>query len=142
MKKICFVLFFILFNFLVFAQDYGIPNSCFSYVYGYGKSGAVYDGNTKNLTLEEVHKKRVDYCIKYNEIGLEPFSGKFSQRQITLVNNALFQYQLEVGEIYSVGFYEASDFNHFFGITVRINKVNGNGSIDYTWMGFSYYNSL
>ena len=139
MKKICFVLFFILFNFLVFAQDYGIPNSCFSYVYGYGKSGAVYDGNTKNLTLEEVHKNRWETSIKDNKIGLKSFSGKFSQRQITLVNNALNQYKLEAGDIYSVGFYESSDYYHYFGITVRIDEVRSDGSYGYSWMGFSYY---
>lgn len=121
-------------------DEYGIPRSSFRFYYDYGGgwAGAKYCGTTKNLTAQEVHNNRWQSSIaRYNngEISYpESFGGKLSKRQSALAWNALGQYDYEPGEIYSVGFYEGSDFNHYYGITCQINLDD-----TFSWNGFSYY---
>lgn len=145
MKKKFLIAFVFVFSTILcaYSQQYEVPPSSFSFVSGYGWSGAVYCGNTNPLSvfpLVNVHNKRCSDCIENNVRGYQLFSGKLSNRQSRLVNYALEQFQLEVGDIYSVGFYEISDTNHYYGITVEITEVNSDGSYLYDWMGFSYYN--
>lgn len=142
MKKKLFITFVFLLSVIVsaFTQDYGIPNSSFSYVWGAGYSGAVYCGSTsQNLSGYGVHCTRWSSCVALNRQYLQEFTGKMSNRQSRLVNHALAQFRLEVGDIYSVGFFEISDLSHYYGITVEITKINSDGSYSYNWWGFSYY---
>ena len=137
------VIFFLLLFFIaysVFSKDYSIPISSFSYVWGDGYSGAVYCGNTSSgLSGYEVHNTRWQSCLANNIQYLREFSGKMSNRQRRLVEHAINQFRLDVGDIYSVGFNEISGLRHYYGITVEITKVNSDGSYSYLWWGFTYY---
>lgn len=139
MKKIfCLLLIFFTSICLVSALgEYGIPNSSFRYVWDDGYSGAKYCGSTKNISGYEVHNNR--WKSAYGMNYLESFSGKLSKSQARLINNALDQFDLEVGDIYAVGFYEIADLRHYYGITVEITAVRADGSYSYNWWGFSYY---
>ena len=142
MKKKIFIafVFFVICNCFCFSQNYGIPNSSFSYVWGDGYSGAIYCGGTsQNLSGYGVHSTRWRSCVAVNSQYLQEFTGKMSNRQSRLVSYALNQFRLEVGDIYSVGFREISDLRHYYGITGEITKVNSDGSYSYNWWGFSYY---
>ena len=142
MKKKFFIVFAFLLSVIVsaYSQDYGIPASSMNYVWGDGYSGAVYCGNTsQNLSGYEVYNNRWRSCVANNRQYLQGFTGKMSNRQSRLVNHALDQFRIEVGDIYSVGFHEISDLRHYYGITVEITKVNSDGSYSYKWWGFSYY---
>ena len=142
MKKKVFIFFLLLvfITYSAFTKDYGIPNSSISYVWGDGYSGAVYCGSTKqNLSGYAVYSTRWRSCVSDNVQYLQEFTGKMSNRQSRLVNNALRQFSVEEGDIYSVGFREISDLSHYYGITVEITKINSDGSYSYNWWGFSYY---
>lgn len=142
MKKKLFIIFAILLSTIisVFGKDYGIPHSSMNYVWGDGYSGAIYCGNTsQGLSGYEVYTTRWRSCISDNVSYLQEFTGKLSNRQNRLVNHALGQFTLDVGDIYSVGFREFSDLTHYYGITVEITKVNSDDSYSYNWWGFSYY---
>ena len=138
-KKILLALLIFITAFYVYAYgEYMIPNSSFQYVYGDGYSGANYCGNTKTLSALDVHNNRMGSSW-VKGFSVKDFSGKMSYRQSRLVNHALNQFKLEVGDIYSVGFYEISDMHWYYGITAEITKVNSDGSYSYTWYGFCYY---
>jgi len=148
MKKKIFVTFVFLLSAIVpaFSQDYSIPNTSFRSVYNYDiniygdKTGAVYCGNTsQGLTGYKVHSTRWSNCISKNVKNLQGFTGKMSKAQSQLIKDALDQFELDVGDIYSVGFYKSSP--DYYGITVEITKVNSDGSYGYSWWGFLYSDS-
>ena len=97
-------------------------------------------GNTsQGLTGYKVHSTRWSNCISKNVKNLQGFTGKMSKTQSQLIKDALDEFELDVGDIYSVGFYDDSYSPvDYYGITVEITKVNSNGSIGYTWWGFLY----
>lgn len=139
MKKILTVFFLLFSMFLrVYAlNEYSVPNV--DYCYGDGFAGARYCGTTNEISGYEVFSNRWQSCITDKCIGLQRFSGKLSKRQSRLISFALNQYDLQVGEIYSVGIYEISNLNYRIGITCEITAVNSDGSYSYSWWGFSYY---
>ncbi len=147
MKKKIFVIFVFLLSAIVpaFSQDYSIPKTSFEYQSHYdsvirGYSGAVYCGNTsQGLTGYKVHSTRWSNCISKNVKNLQGFTGKMSKAQSQLIKDALDQFELDVGDIYSVGFYKSSP--DYYGITVEITKVNSDGSYGYSWWGFLYSDS-
>ena len=147
MKKKIFVTFVFLFSAIVsaFSQDYSIPKTSFEYQSHYdsgirGYSGAVYCGNTsQGLSGYKVHSTRWSNCISKNVQNLQGFSGKMSKTQSQLIKDALDQFELDVGDIYSVGFYKSSP--DYYGITVEITKVNSDGSYGYQYLGFLYSDS-
>lgn len=147
MKKKIFVTFVFLFSAIVpaFSQDYSIPKTSFEYQSHYdsgirGYSGAVYCDNTsQGLTGYKVHSTRWSNCISKNVKNLQGFTGKMSKTQSQLIKDALDEFELDVGDIYSVGFYDDSYSPvDYYGITVEITKVNSDGSYGYTWWGFLF----
>lgn len=148
MKKKIFVTFVFLLSAIVpaFSQDYSIPKTSFEYQSHYdsgirGYSGAVYCGNTsQGLTGYKVHSTRWSNCISKNVQNLQGFSGKMSKTQSQLIKDALDEFELDVGDIYSVGFYKNYSAD-YYGITVEITEVNSDGSYGYQYWGFLYSDS-
>lgn len=149
MKKKIFVTFVFLLSAIVpaFSQDYSIPKTSFSCDYNidaigvYYYTGAVYCGNTsQGLSGYKVHSTRWSNCISKNVQNLQGFSGKMSKTQSQLIENALDQFELDVGDIYSVGFYKNYSAD-YYGITVEITEVNSDGGGSFTWWGFLYSDS-
>lgn len=117
--------------------EYGVPS--WDYYWGDGYAGARYCGTTKQISGYEVFSNRWQSGVAENKNGLQRVSGKLSKRQSRLIGYALNQYDLQVGEIYSVGISEISNLNYYIGITCEITAVYNDGSYSYSWWGFSYY---
>lgn len=133
MKKFIFLLILSFSIFPIFAYGkYG--GITLSYYYGDGWAGAKYCGTTKDLTIEEVDNDRW-YAVYYDNTLSDPerFNGKLSKRQSRLLWDALYQYNYETGEIYSVSFVELENPFKHYALSVMI-EADGSCS----WRGFTY----
>lgn len=115
--------------------EYGIQEDCFNYYEsesGGGYVGAMPWGS--ELTLDKVHNNRWQSALFSGKKELKILEEHFSERQIFLISSALRDWCCEPGEIYSVGFFEESDTNHYYAITCQINSDG-----TFNWRGFSCY---
>ena len=102
-------------------------------------SGAKYCGNRKTISGYDVHLNRWNSAVANKKQNIEIFTGqKMTKAQQGAVTDALKQFDVEVGDIYSVGLCTDSNLYRFYSITVEITAVNSKGSYTYNWWGFSY----
>ena len=103
-------------------------------------SGAKYCGNRKTISGYDVHLNRWNSAVANKKQNIEIFTGqKMTKAQQGAVTDALKQFDVEVGDIYSVGLCtEDSNYHRFYSITVEITAVNSKDSYTYNWWGFSY----
>ena len=102
-------------------------------------SGAKYCGNRKTISGYDVHLNRWNSAVANKKQNIEIFTGqKMTKAQQGAVTDALKQFDVEVGDVYSVGLCTDSNYNRFYSITVEITAVNSKGSYTYNWWGFSY----
>ena len=102
-------------------------------------SGAKYCGNRKTISGYDVHLNRWNSAVANKKQNIEIFTGqKMTKAQQGAVMGALNKFDVEVGDIYSVGLCTDSNLYRFYSITVEITAVNSKGSYTYNWWGFSY----
>lgn len=103
-------------------------------------SGAKYCGNRKTISGYDVHLNRWNSAVANKKQNIEIITGqKMTKAQQGAVTGALNRFDVEVGDIYSVGLCtEDSNYHRFYSITVEITAVNSKDSYTYNWWGFSY----
>lgn len=133
---------------------YSVPKSNLkSYYYDNGIAGAVYCGNKETLSIDDVadnlwasesnsKKDRGSQGI----INMQWLNGKLSKQMSALIRNAVNEYNIEVGDIYSVQFTivnpdrAANSYGiEIYQMAVQIETVDSSGHCGaFLCQGFSF----